>query len=293
MPAPLHFLVPFAAAILLALAGAVRGEETVRFPSLDADLAGGEPTTLAALLFRPAGDGPFPAVVMLHGCAGMWAGGGRLQARERDWAERFAAAGFAALVVDSLRPRGLGSICRESERRISPGRERTRDAHAALAWLREQAWVRPSAIALVGWSNGGSTVLSAVDRAARGRPEPDADFRLAIAFYPGCRTAEQSARGRTRLPLTILMGEADDWTPIAPCREIAARALRERMPAVDLVGYAGAYHDFDAPATPLRMLAGLAFTADGSGSAHIGTDEAARADAIRRVMDMLAPLARP
>lgn len=273
-------------ALALLAASPAAAEETVRFPSLDADVTQGAPTELAALLFRPAGPGPHPAVVMLHGCGGMWTGSGKLGSRDRDWAERFAAAGFVVLEVDSLTPRGLRSICKATDVKISPGRERARDAHAALAWLRNQPWVRRDRIALIGWSNGGSTVLSTIDRRAPARPEADADFRLAIAFYPGCRTSARSERWRARLPLTILIGEADDWTSAAPCRDLAARAAEQRRP-FDLVVYPGALHDFDAPNMAVHTMNGLSTE---SGVAHLGTDPAARADAIRRVMALLAPL---
>jgi dienelactone hydrolase len=49
------------------------------------------------------------------------------------------------------------------------------------------------------------------------------------------------------------------------------------------VVYPGAYHEFDRPDFPLRALSGLAYSADGSGRAHVGTNHAAREDAIRRV----------
>jgi poly(3-hydroxybutyrate) depolymerase len=61
----------------LALAGpaqaavGVHAEEIVRFPSADGDLTGGAPTMLSGRLLRPAGSGPHPAVVMLHGCGGL------------------------------------------------------------------------------------------------------------------------------------------------------------------------------------------------------------------------------
>lgn len=279
--------------LILSLAGPAAAEETIRLPSFDSDLTGGAPTELSALLFRPAGPGPFPAVVMLHGCGGMWTASGKLGTRDRDWAERFSADGFAVLLVDSLTPRGLDSLCKVKKRPISPGRERARDAHGALAWLTAQSWVSAERIALIGWSNGGSTVLSTVDRAAPGRPKIGPDFRLAVAFYPGCRPSARSSRWRNRLPLAVLIGEADDWTPAAPCRDLADRMIKAAKPGdapLDLVVYPGAYHDFDHPKLPLRLHTGLSATADGSGNAHTGTDPAARADAIARVQALLAPL---
>jgi poly(3-hydroxybutyrate) depolymerase len=40
-------------------------------------------TTLSGWFSKPDGPGPFPAVVSLHGCAGLWTASGKLSARER------------------------------------------------------------------------------------------------------------------------------------------------------------------------------------------------------------------
>jgi dienelactone hydrolase len=53
------------------------------------------------------------------------------------------------------------------------------------------------------------------------------------------------------------------------------------------VVYPGAYHEFDRPDYPVRELTGLADTVDGSGRAHIGTNAAARTDALMRVPEWL------
>jgi dienelactone hydrolase len=50
----------------------------------------------------------------------------------------------------------------------------------------------------------------------------------------------------------------------------------------------GAYHAFNHPNLPVRVVKGLAYTGNGSGAAHSGTDPAARADAIQRVPAFLA-----
>ena len=49
--------------------------------------------------------------------------------------------------------------------------------------------------------------------------------------------------------------------------------------------YQGAYHSFDAPDSPVRYRADVRNRSKpgGSGGAHVGTDPAARADAIGRV----------
>jgi dienelactone hydrolase len=96
-----------------------------------------------------------------------------------------------------------------------------------------------------------------------------------VAFYPGCKAIAK--RGYSpRVPVTILHGLADDWTAAEPCRT---------LPGVRFIGYEGAYHDFDHPSLPLRTRK-AAFSANGTGVVHIGTNPEARADSIRRVMGL-------
>ena len=77
----------------------------VDFPSLDGK------TRLIAHLFRPEGDEPRPAVVMLHGCSGLLGKNGRLLSIYGAWASEFLKAGYVVLVVDSARSRGFGETC--------------------------------------------------------------------------------------------------------------------------------------------------------------------------------------
>lgn len=277
-----------AAAIAVVLvAWSAPADEPVRIPAhaLDADRV--ERGELTGLLWRPDGDAPHPAIVMMHGCGGMTTARGALTGRHRDWAERFRANGYVVLHVDSFRPRGLRSICETRGRDIQPGRERARDAYAALAFLQARPDVRADKVALLGWSNGGSTVLRTIDLAAATRPRDLAhDFAAAVAFYPGCRALAERRQGwTTTIPLLVLVGAADDWTPAPPCEALIARARSFGAP-VELVVYPDAHHDFDAPDVALRVRTRIATTA--SGTATVGTHPASRADSLRRVPDFLA-----
>jgi len=245
----------------------------VRFPTRHEDgiVIGGH-------LGRPEGDGRRPAVVALHGCGGLFTPrGGRISSRHTDWAERLVAAGYVVLLPDSFGSRGLGAQCTTREREMRP-RDRVGDAVGAADWLAVQPFVDPARIALLGWSNGGSTVLWAVSGQVR---PAGSDWRVAIAFYPGCRLPAGSERWKPRLPLHILIGAIDDWTPPEPCRE-----LTDRGP-VELIEYPGAYHAFDTPNSPVRERRGLAFTGSGTGVAHVGTNPEARAAAIKDVTRIL------
>jgi dienelactone hydrolase len=265
------------AAGAVALAGAAGAVEQVTIPH-------GE-TALPGILFRPEGPGPFPGAVALHGCGGLVNRSGQIVARFADWGERLAAAGVAVLFPDSFSPRGLATQCRVRERKVRSSRERVADANEARRWLQNQPWTVKNRISLIGWSTGASTSLWTVrPRAAVRDGLPD--FRSAVAFYPGCRRLGDIGWS-TRIPTLILIGRADDWTSAVACEQMVAGA-RGRSAGATLVTYPGAYHEFDRPDYPVRELTGLAFTADGNGHAHVGTNPAARADAIKRVPEWLA-----
>jgi dienelactone hydrolase len=243
------------------------------------DIASGE-VTLHATLYRPDGDGPFPAVVALHGCGGLIRRPATQSQLYGEWANLLVAKGFVVLFPDSFGSRGLGPQCRESRRRIRASRERVADANAARHWLQAQSYIRADRISLMGWSNGGSTALWAVRPTAAPR-DGGADFRSAIALYPSCRRLRVTAWS-ARIPTLILAGGADDWTSAALCQQMVAGA-HGRSARAEIVVYPGAYHEFDRANTPVRVRTGLVNTADPSGRAHGGTNPAARNDALKRV----------
>jgi dienelactone hydrolase len=188
---------------------------------------------IAGNLYRPAGSGPFPAVVVLHGCAGP--SKPDAQSETADW---FNAMGYVALFVDSFGPRGIQHNCNGAS-----SADRTMDAFGALDYLAAQSFVRPDRIAVVGASLGGGTALYAVALDAP-RTAPDHRFAAAVAYYPPCDSANVYA------PVLILIGELDDWTPAAACRAMIGKRTGAGA-AVRLVVYPSAHHDFNA-----RRLAG-------------------------------------
>jgi dienelactone hydrolase len=240
---------------------------------------------LNAVLYRPQGSGPFPVIVGLHGCAGLLSPNGQIVRRFADWGERLSRQGLAVLFVDSFTPRGLGSQCGVRERKVRSDRERVADASAVRRWLQGQGWANKNRVSLLGWSSGAVASLWAV----RPRIIPRdgmPDFRSAAVFYPGCRRLSTAAWS-ARIPTLILMGRADDWASASVCEQMVAGA-RGRSAQASIVVYPGAYHEFDRPDYPVRVVTGLANSADGSGRAHVGTNEAARADAIMRVSEWLS-----
>lgn len=265
-------------AVLLGLTGAAlaAAPQAIDIPSEDAPLQ--------ALLYRPEGAGPFPAIVALHGCEGLRTTG-RIRKPLDDWAQRLAAAGFVVVFPDSYSSRGVAHQCSERTPKVRPDRERIADVQAARDWLLQQDFIRKDRISLLGWANGGIAVLWAV----RPNLEPSddrPDFRSAVAMYPGCRRLGDTAWS-TRIPTLILVGALDDWTPARHCEQMVAGARKRSAQAV-IVKYRGAHHGFDADNVPLRQQRDIAFAQDPAGRVTVGTNVDARADALKRVPQWLS-----
>ena len=243
---------------------------SVSFDSLDQ--RSGRPVQLQAFWFElPAGSPPAPAVALLHGCGGPYDRQGRLGQRMLDYAALLNRQGMHALVVDSLTPRGERELCtqRVGTRAVTQANRRL-DALAAVAWLAQRPPVDAKRIGLMGWSNGGSTVLAATNERHAEVAKAAVKPAFAVAFYPGCE-AELKRGYETLVPLLLLVGEADDWTPAAPCHELAQSA-RGVKPEIE--GYAGAYHGFDS-AAQVRLRKEVPNGVNPGQGVHVGGDAAA------------------
>lgn len=102
-------------------------------------------------LAQPEGEGPFPALVLIH----EWWG---LNDNIRDLAQQYAAAGYVALAVD-LYEGGTGATPEEARALAGAVRENTDGAfanlNAALEYLSTQSQVDASRLGSVGWCFGG------------------------------------------------------------------------------------------------------------------------------------------
>ena len=263
--------------------------EQVLFSSLETKVE------LTGYLLRPEGEGPFPAVVMMHGCGGL-VHSGAVSPLYSSWAQTFSKLGLAVLMVDSAGSRRLGATCTKGKERVRMYRERPKDAYGALAYLQAQKFIRADRIGLVGWSQGGAVVLLSAVQGSIGRPVPPPrhDFAAAAAFYPAlCNDRIQSrpftkvAPGTwsTMIPLLVLQGGADNWTRPGPCEEFI-EAVKRRGSPVSMVVYPGAYHGFDAPALKMRELPRYK-TVTGV-IPIVGTNKEARQDALKRLPAFLS-----
>jgi dienelactone hydrolase len=271
----------------------------------------GETLALPAVLFKPEGNGPFPAIVMLHGCGGP---GPRASGGPWRWASELVPQGYVVLIPDSFTPRGLPKgICTGGPgTRTASGDVRAADAYGALAALRRLPYVDGKRVGLMGNSHGGRTTLAALVVPTKGGKLVEArrdGFVAGLALYPRCSTSygswkvtrAQGASGpvtgyggvyKTVAPLLILSGALDDWTPAEPCRVMVETARAAGQPLAIKI-YPGAHHGFDS-AAPVRFVAerGNPDSPTGKGATTGGNREAWD-DARHQVRDFFATHLKP
>jgi dienelactone hydrolase len=230
--------------------------------AIDPSTVGAPGSGARAELYLPAGGAPTAAVVVLHGCNGV-------SPHYRIWAARLAQWGYAALLIDSFRPRGYpDGVCNHG--RDVPAEVRARDAFAGAAYLRSRPELRNARIGLIGFSHGGWTVLKTVLAGARQAGETP--FAAAVAFYPGCFAADTPLETDT----LILIGDADDWSSTERCLRWREQ-VQANGHALQMKVYPGALHGFDAEAPPHYFV-----------GHHVGREPAAAEDAVAQTQAFFA-----
>ncbi|WP_439606182.1 dienelactone hydrolase family protein [Hydrogenophaga sp.] len=206
------------------------------------------PVRVPAVLRLPEGAGPFPAVVIVHGSAGVDGRGAAL-------AEELRRAGIVSLELDMWKPRGLTGGTGSRPRIIS---DTLPDAWGAWAHLAADARVDPKRIGITGFSWGGAVAwITAFGLKPLGAPPGirEARFAAHVPFYGGCSSYLPSGKGGKALaalgvkptgaPMLYVIGTKDDYemSPDA-CNELA-KAYPDAAMRVRLVE--GATHGFDGP----------------------------------------------
>lgn len=188
--------------------------EEVSFP--------GDGVTLTGVLYKPAGydtSSGFPAVIMMHGCTGMWSnrnpdavngdGSPNLQNHIEKWGRKLAIEGVVALAVDSFTPREPTNLPTDPAQRLAARKDwqdqcdgrhgadepdayttRVDDLLAARDYLVADSKISPANMGLLGWSHGAQAAM--VESAATprdsnvARPAEEHLFAASVLFYPGC-----------------------------------------------------------------------------------------------------------
>jgi alpha-beta hydrolase superfamily lysophospholipase len=143
----------------------------------------------AAWFYTPPAAGPIPVVVMAHGLTGT------RRDRLGPFAERFAEAGFAALVFDH---RGFGDSGGEPDL-FEPSLQ-LEDWRAAISYARSLPGIDPDRVATFGSSMGGGNALAA----AAGDPRVAA----AISQVPFLDLRRQAFRAPARVRAAVALAAA-------------------------------------------------------------------------------------
>ena len=188
----------------------------------DAKSVGGPNSSAPLQLYLPPGNGPFPTLLVMHGCGG-------ILDNHRSRAGRLVGWGYAAVIVDSFRPRNHTQDLRERRNSI-PTSVRGLDAHNAAIYLRTLPNIQADRIGHR-WASltvagrpfmPRSTNASLVDRG--GRP-----FQAAVAYYPPCSGGKILEPFAT--DLLILFGRATLCrTPSAPASRLRGGPIKPVRP---------------------------------------------------------------
>ncbi len=204
-------------------------------------------TTLRGYLRTPEGEGPFPTVVLMHGCSGLTDRMRRGQGALSDYLIRH---GFATLMLDSFGPRYIGGegVC-DSIEAFSALRYRSYDAYYALNYLKTQPTVDPNNIFLVGHSHGGAVAINVASEIPYG-VSTDTKFSALVSYYPWC--GPWGMPETLISPLMLFLAEDDDWCPAIDCQPDSWAVTGEER---KYVVYPNTHHAFDMPG-PRRFYRG-------------------------------------
>lgn len=244
-------------------------QTTVYFNSADAT-ANTPATAIRGVLFRdPTATSKNAAVVLMHGCAGVWSNSkpdtntpSHIHLR---WGRKLATEGYTVLVVDSFTDRHVANQCNQNVvkypsnwapavAKVDEVTVRPKDALGARSYLIDNAYAASNNIAVIGWSNGATAVLSLMETSQKQGAAVN-PFREAFAYYPGCGMGNTygSPSQSTWLPyapVTIYHASKDDLYNDGFCTQRINRAINlgasaQTGNAVAMIVKDGARHSFD------------------------------------------------
>jgi len=215
--------------------------------------------TVGGTLVLPQGasaQNKVPAMIILHGSGGDWAG------RGVNLALLLADDGIAGFAVDTFVSRNLRATDDYMERlEKAPIFTQMADALSALQALQDHPYIDKSRIGVTGFSLGAGSTLymmfEPVIENVLGKGGPR--FSAYAMFYGGCQVDFESFRVQGS-PVLIMMGEKDESMSIPACEKFQDR-LQAMGVDVTLNVYPGAGHGWDSP-YPQHFVAGAVSTRD-------------------------------
>ncbi len=187
--------------------------------------------TVQAMLYTPAGKGPFPALIVIHEYWGL-----------NDWvkeqASKLADQGYDALAIDLYRGKVATTpdMAHELMRGVPEDRAK-RDLHAAFEFLQSQTNVKKERIAAIGWCMGGGYSLDV----ALQEPTLAAD----VINY-GHLATDPEALKKINTPILGLFGGQDRGITPDDVHKFEA-AMKQLGKKIDVMIYDDAGHAFENP----------------------------------------------
>lgn len=202
-------------------------------------------------LVTPPGPGPFPTVLLIHGCGGLHGAHGPNPIMD-EYARSAVEAGWAAAILDSYGPRNWEATW--ARRRVCvglrlPGFRRAADVLAGLDLLHADARVDSHRLRIASWSHGGWAVGDLVTL----RDPGDGSFTKTMAdveaihfTYPYCGFPSQGGRRAWtwKGDVRFVFAEIDTVQSAAGCQPLMDRA-RQAGSKVEMVIFPGVTHAFD------------------------------------------------
>lgn len=190
-------------------------------------------------LAKPAGDGPFPAVVLAPGCGGFH---DQYSPPVFDqYRKKFVEEGFVVINVDFTKGHDIPA-CFSDKGLLITQEDYSRDILNAVADLKKNAFVDSARIHVLGWSYGAGAALNAL---ALAEESPDVKIKSVVAFFPYCGSVRS---WKQSIPVLVLRGDADDMAPFGKCVPAVQTALDNK--SMRDVVYPGALHSFDQFTVP-------------------------------------------
>jgi carboxymethylenebutenolidase len=187
--------------------------------------------TVQGVLYTPSGNGPFPALVVIH----EWWG---LNDWVKDQASKLADQGYVALALDLYR----GNVATTPEMahelvRGLPEDRAKRDLHAAVEFLKAQPNVKKDRIGSIGWCMGGGYALDVAVQ------EPDL---AATVINYGHLATESETLKKINAPILGIFGGQDHGITPDDVHKFE-QAMKQLGKKIDIKIYDDAGHAFENP----------------------------------------------
>jgi carboxymethylenebutenolidase len=187
--------------------------------------------TVQAVLYTPAGKGPFPAIVVIHEWWGL-----------NDWvkeqASKLADQGYEALAIDLYRGKVATTpdMAHEIMRGVPEDRAK-RDLHASVEFLKSQPSVKKDRIGAIGWCMGGGYSLDVALQ--------ESDLAADVINY-GHLATDADALKKINAPILGLFGAQDHGITPDDVHKFE-QTLKQMGKQIDVKIYDDAGHGFENP----------------------------------------------